>query len=95
MRLQELRDSPLRWNAIMELSCWHGKVYEDTKSLCRCNAAGVKAFMFLASDIVNGIVLHSGDNSWQQTVLGGDIIEVTGRTPELMSYLKNKNLVPK
>ncbi len=93
MHLPELRDSPLRWKTIMELSCWTGKIYEDTKSLCQCNAVGVKAFLLLASDILNGIVAHSGDNSWQQIVLDGDTIEMTGRKPELMSYLKEMQSV--
>ncbi len=92
--ITELRDSPLRWKTLMELSCWTGRVYEDTKSLCQISAAGVKAFLFLISDIQSGIVQHSGDNTWQQIVLNEDVIEMAGKKAELLSYLKNKHLEP-
>ncbi len=78
----------------MELNCWHAKSYEENKSLCQCTAAGVKAFLFLADDLTTGIVVHSGDNAWQQAVLENDISELAGKRAELLSFLKGKGMQP-
>ncbi len=78
----------------MELNCWHAKICAEEKSLCQCSAAGVKAFLFLASDLTTGTVVRTGDNAWQQAVFENDIIELAGKKAELLSFLKSKDLQP-
>ncbi len=89
--IPELRDSPLKWKTLMELSCWHGKLFEENKSMCAVKMAGVKAFLFQASDLRN-VVQHSGSNSWQQKIFQGDVIEWAGKKEALKSYLKAMHL---